>query len=41
LVQNWPVPSVSEPVYPVAIAAGRANAAPGSTTDGLTEPSSP
>ena len=41
LVQNWPVPSVSEPVYPVAMAAGRENAAPGSTTDGLTEPSSP
>src|SRR5947207_1885854 len=41
LVQDWPVPSVSEPVYPVAMAAVRENAAPGSTTDGLTEPSSP
>ncbi len=40
-MQNWPAPSVSEPVYPVATAAGRENAAPGSTTHGLTEPSSP
>src|SRR5689334_16962790 len=41
LVQNWPVPRVSEPAYPVATAAGRENAAPGRTTTGLTEPSSP
>ena len=41
LVQNWPVPRVSDVTYPVATAAGLLNAAPGSTTHGLTEPSSP
>ena len=40
-MQNWPAPRVSDPAYPVAISAGRAAAAPGRMTTGLTEPSSP
>ena len=34
--RTGPAPRVSDPAYPVAIAAGRAKAAPGSTTHGLT-----